>query len=144
MQLQNAWNLVSKGKYREAEELFEQAEQTTQYLSWEYKIMKGWTKFHLDKDQECFALLSEAWNELQNDQSISEADRDYLKLYIFDCLNVYDENGVFDISTFEAISPASVRLENVSKRWKTRFPIRDHPDWSIHGIGPSVTNTTLH
>lgn len=139
--LERAWDLYVYGQYAEADSVFSGVEQLLDTLTVHAKIMKGSIKFRLRDREGCAACFKEAWSELEH-AKMSEPDKKYLRLYIYGILSFYAEFGICDISDLVVIEDADVRLSDVSKKWKRRFPIRDHPDWATHGIGHSVSNET--
>ncbi len=54
-----AYNLVSRGKPVEAEQLFESGEKLVDKLPFEYKLYKGVSKGHLQKTDETCRILKQ-------------------------------------------------------------------------------------
>ncbi len=144
---EEAWDQLAQKNNKKAEEIFEKSErilsdgQMAYNLPYEYKLMKGYIKFRLEKRKECYDLLKNAWYDIEDSKLISDPDKIYLKEYIFGIIKIYkDFYRLYGIEIFRLISfveliyPEDIPLNEMSRQWKKRFPCRDHPNWDKYGV----------
>ncbi len=137
---EKSWSLHVAGRHEEAELLFSDAEHLAdKELPIEYQMMKGRMKFSLRKNDECIECLCQAWRQIEENNKMSEDNKNYLKLYIYGFFEIYADHKLMDLSDFTYISDKDVSLENVSRRWKGKFPVRDHYEWNKFGVDRSVS-----
>lgn len=131
---EESWDLLARDKAVDAEALFEKGEHLLKHLPYEHKIMKGVIKFRLRKRDECIELYKNAWTDLNKDNTLSMADKMYLKYYMYGDLIIYNNFLGTSLEGTELVTASDVPLKKVSANWKRRFPYRDHPDWDKYGV----------
>lgn len=128
--IEESWDLVARGKNKEAEEMFINATKHISKLNFELEIINGFIKFRLEKRLECLDAFERAWHAIDIAEKLSQYDKNYLKYYIYGIAKVYYQ--YLDIGERKKLGPveaSDVFIAKVSPRWKRRFPNRDHPDW---------------
>ena len=144
--INNAWYNIPRGKIHEAEILFNKGEELLRSTPFkglpliEFKIMKGYIKFQIDKHKESLDIFEDVFVDIEKDNELSESDKKYLKAYIFGIAEISEKylmmetNNNFKLKNISPLKISEVPLDKVSKEWKHRFPSRDHPDWDKYGV----------
>ncbi len=118
-----AYNLVSRGKPVEAEQLFESGEKLVDKLPFEYKLYKGVIKGHLQKTDETFRIFKQIWGDLDENNEINDDEKTYIRKYIYVTLKKYNYEFGYDIEKFKFIENEDLLLTNVRKQLQIDFPI---------------------
>ncbi|MBL4786026.1 MAG: hypothetical protein JKY49_11430 [Cohaesibacteraceae bacterium] len=93
----------------------------------DFYILWGCIKYHLGKDEECIKFYQKALNVLIHNGKLSSYDKQYLNSYILDDLNHLGNQILNKFNMNVDISNNQYFVEQTSKIWKDRFPVKLHP-----------------
>lgn len=128
--LEAAWSSVAKGDIHEAETLFLNAKTYLKILSAEHEIMYAYMKFKGSSYYDAAVSFDLAWKKVDLEENLTLSEKTYFKAYILGPSMVSlgfvkRDNPKFYYTNIHDININEIDLNQVHKKWKVHFAIRD-------------------
>ncbi|TCS59839.1 hypothetical protein EDD55_1161 [Varunaivibrio sulfuroxidans] len=102
--------------------------------------MEAYIKFRASKYRDAKELFDIAWKKIDLDEHLSSDEKLYFKGFVLGPAQMtifflkHRNNLEPNYNNIHKCNIYGVDLQKISKKWKTHFPMRDHPDWDKYGV----------